>query len=82
MKKLISQCILLSSLACATLLFAAEETAQIAVDSTSCANVANTTEPFILVLNTGDDFIKAITDCAKAAKLKGASGGLDWRTNS
>lgn len=44
-----------------------------AVNKTSCAKVANTTQPFVLVLNSGDNLIESITQCAQDAKLKGAS---------
>lgn len=43
------------------------------VNKNSCAMVANTHSPFILVLNSGDDILKSITVCAKDAKLTGAS---------
>lgn len=40
---------------------------------TSCSKFANTTQPFILVLNKGDDLLGSITQCAQDAKLMGAS---------
>ncbi|OGT46876.1 MAG: hypothetical protein A3E83_08955 [Gammaproteobacteria bacterium RIFCSPHIGHO2_12_FULL_41_20] len=39
----------------------------------SCGKLVNTTQPFILVLNSGDDLLASITQCAKDAKLMGAS---------
>lgn len=39
----------------------------------SCSKMANTTRPFILVLNSGDNLLESISQCAKAAKLQGAS---------
>lgn len=56
---------------------AQENVASAAVNKTSCSKMANTTQPFILVLNSGDELIESITQCAKDAKLMGASvGGL------
>lgn len=47
------------------------------VGKSSCGKLANTSHPFILVLNSGDNLLESITQCAKDAKLKGASiGGL------
>jgi predicted DNA-binding protein with PD1-like motif len=43
------------------------------VGKSSCGKLANTTQPFILVLNSGDGLLESITQCAKDAKLKGAS---------
>lgn len=43
------------------------------VGKLSCAKLENTTKPFILVLNSGDDLLESITQCAKDAKLIGAS---------
>ena len=43
------------------------------VGKASCGRLANTTNPFILVLNSGDDLLGSITECSKDAKLKGAS---------
>lgn len=43
------------------------------VGKSSCGKLANTTQPFILVLNSGDNLLESITQCAKDAKLKGAS---------
>lgn len=39
----------------------------------SCAKLINTTQPFILVLSSGDDLLASITDCARDAKLTSAS---------
>jgi predicted DNA-binding protein with PD1-like motif len=44
-----------------------------AVDKASCAKVAGTQKPFILVLNPGDELLSSISACAKDAKLLGAS---------
>lgn len=44
-----------------------------AVDKFSCARLANHTTAFILVLKNGDEVLSSITQCAKDAKLKGAS---------
>lgn len=44
-----------------------------AVSKSSCGKLANTTQPFILVLNSGDNLLESITNCAKDAKLLGAS---------
>src|SRR3990167_2052130 len=43
------------------------------VNKSSCGKLAYTTHTFILVLNNNDNLISSITQCAKAAKLKGAS---------
>jgi uncharacterized protein len=43
------------------------------VGKSSCGKLANTTQPFILVLNSGDNLLESITQCAKDAKLMGAS---------
>lgn len=51
----------------------AENTA--AVNKSSCNQVANTTKPFILVLDKGDDLLESITQCVKDAKLKSAAFG-------
>lgn len=48
-------------------------TATTVVSLSTCAKVSDPTKPFILILNTGDDFIGSITQCAKDAKLLGAS---------
>lgn len=50
-----------------------ENTASAVVNMASCSKMANTTQPFILVLNSGDDLLESISQCAKAAKLQGAS---------
>jgi predicted DNA-binding protein with PD1-like motif len=44
-----------------------------AVDKAHCSLVAKTTQPFILVLSSGDSLIDSITRCAKDAKLTSAS---------
>jgi predicted DNA-binding protein with PD1-like motif len=44
-----------------------------AVTKSTCNRLANTTQAFILVLNPGDKLIASITQCAKEAKLLGAS---------
>ncbi len=44
-----------------------------AVSKTSCGKLANTNQPFILVLDKGDELLAAITQCAKDAKLVAAS---------
>lgn len=54
-------------------LFAAEITHSAAVNKFTCDTKANTTQPFILVLNSGDNLIESISQCAKSAKLLGAS---------
>jgi predicted DNA-binding protein with PD1-like motif len=43
------------------------------VGKSSCGKLANTAQPFILVLNSGDNLLESITQCAKDAKLMGAS---------
>lgn len=43
------------------------------VNKSSCSKLANTTQPFILVLDSGDELLESITRCAKEAKLIGAS---------
>lgn len=43
------------------------------VNMGSCNKMADTTHPFILVLNRGDGLLESISQCAKAAKLQGAS---------
>jgi predicted DNA-binding protein with PD1-like motif len=44
-----------------------------AVDKQSCHRMQNSTQPFILVLSSGDDLIESITQCASDAKLMAAS---------
>ena len=39
----------------------------------NCAKLSDKTHPFILVLDSGDDLLKSIAQCAKDAKLNGAS---------
>lgn len=51
----------------------AAENALSAVGKSSCVKLENTTKPFILVLNSGDDLLQSITQCARDAKLMGAS---------
>jgi uncharacterized protein len=48
-------------------------TSSVAVNKSSCSKVANTNQPFILVLDRGDELLESITQCAKDAKLLGAS---------
>ena len=52
---------------------AQEKPRLVVVNVSSCEKLANKTEPFILVLNNGDDLLESISQCAKAAKLPGAS---------
>lgn len=44
-----------------------------AVNSHSCQKMIGTTQPFILVLQRGENFFAALIQCANDAKLKGAS---------
>lgn len=44
-----------------------------AVNKSTCNRLANTTQPFVLILNSGDSLIESITQCATDAKLMGAS---------
>lgn len=44
-----------------------------AIDKMHCAQVAKTTQPFILVLSNNDSLIDSITQCAKDAELTSAS---------
>lgn len=44
-----------------------------AVSKASCNKLADTTQPFILVLNSNDDLIESISQCAKDAQLMAAS---------
>lgn len=44
-----------------------------AVSKFSCSKLANTTQAFILVLNNGDNLLESINNCAKDAKLPGAT---------
>lgn len=48
-------------------------TASAVVNKSTCSKMANTTQPFILILNSGDELISSISQCAKDAKLVGAS---------
>ena len=43
------------------------------VNKASCGRMENTTQPFLLVLNKGDNLLESISQCAKDAKLLGAS---------
>lgn len=43
-----------------------------AVNKATCGQLANTTQPFILVLDNNDNLIDSISSCAKDAKLMGA----------
>jgi predicted DNA-binding protein with PD1-like motif len=43
------------------------------VNVASCSKMANATQPFILELSSGDNLLVSISQCAKAAKLQGAS---------
>jgi len=48
-------------------------TSSAAVNKSSCSKLAHTNQPFILVLNSNDELIASITQCAKDAKLVGAA---------
>lgn len=61
---------LITSLSMSTALAAPVQT--VAVNKASCQKLANTTHPFVLVLDSGDDLIPSISQCARDAKLKGA----------
>jgi predicted DNA-binding protein with PD1-like motif len=63
----------LSTTLCMAQAEAQENTTSVVVNKASCGTLANTTQPFILVLNSGDDLLESISACAKAANLKGAS---------
>ncbi|OGT50833.1 MAG: hypothetical protein A3E84_04925 [Gammaproteobacteria bacterium RIFCSPHIGHO2_12_FULL_42_13] len=45
----------------------------IIVGKSSCAKLVNTTQPFILVLRSGDELLESVTQCAKDAKLASAA---------
>jgi len=45
----------------------------VAVSKSTCRNISDTSQPFILVLNSGDNLLGSITQCAKDAKLQAAS---------
>jgi len=64
-------CLAFGAAMVATSAAASENTA--AVSKSSCGKLANTTQPFVLVLNSGDDLLESITQCAKDAKLMAAS---------
>jgi predicted DNA-binding protein with PD1-like motif len=51
----------------------ASTTASSVVNASNCSRLVNTTKPFILVLNSGEGLLESITQCAKDAKLIGAS---------
>lgn len=55
------------TLATTTALAADEVKNSAAVNKSTCARLANTTQPFVLVLNSGDNLIDSITQCAKEA---------------
>ena len=61
----------LASISCVA---AASETTNqtIAVNKSSCSKLASKTQPFVLVLSSGDNLIESINQCAKDAKLNGA----------
>lgn len=42
------------------------------VNKSSCGQLSDTTQAFILILKTGDEVVGSITQCAKEAKLTGA----------
>jgi uncharacterized protein len=44
-----------------------------AVNKSNCSKVANTTHPFVLILDRHDNIVESITQCAKDAKLMGAT---------
>lgn len=44
-----------------------------AVNKFSCGKLTNPNQPFILVLDSGDELLESITQCAKDAKLVAAS---------
>lgn len=71
MKIMTTTLALLSATMMAASTFAANAPAS--VGKSSCAKVANTAQPFILVLNSGDDLLESITQCAKDAKLTSAA---------
>ncbi len=43
------------------------------VNKATCGRLANTTQPFILVLDSGDELLASVTRCAADARLTGAS---------
>lgn len=64
----------LASTACVSPVNAQEKTILSAVvNKQSCNKLANTNQPFILVLDSGDELLASVTRCAKDAKLIGAS---------
>lgn len=62
----------LSSLTLGMLLIPTAFAKPAAVNLKDCAQVANTTTPFILILKQDDDLNNGIAQCVQAAKLKGA----------
>lgn len=44
-----------------------------AVDKNSCSKMKNSTEPFILILKSGDNLHEGINQCAADAQLRGAA---------
>jgi predicted DNA-binding protein with PD1-like motif len=73
--KLIRKISVIFLLVTSTIALASNENTQksSAVNKSSCKKLVNTTQPFILVLNNGDDLIESITQCAKDAELVGAT---------
>ena len=51
---------------------AEEDKNSASVNKSTCGRLTNTTQPFVLVLSSGDSLIESITQCAKDAKLMGA----------
>jgi predicted DNA-binding protein with PD1-like motif len=51
----------------------AASAASAVVNKSTCSKLANTTQPFILLLTADDDLLGSISQCAKDAKLIGAS---------
>jgi uncharacterized protein len=43
------------------------------VNASSCAQLQGSTKPFLLILDRGDELLSAVSQCAKAAHLSGAS---------
>lgn len=72
-KKFLSFTLFTLMLSCLTIAKAEENIPTAVVNIASCGKLANTKKPFILVLNSGDELIQGITQCAKNAKLIGAS---------
>lgn len=72
-KILTTATVVLSTAVCTVPAQALENTSSDTVNIHTCGRMANTMQAFILVLNSGDDLLSSISQCAKAAKLKGAS---------